>query len=583
MLSYTAKYIFCFTVLMTYLQLTHREKMNRMNIRRKIPFSSTSFLMLILIGRLFFNCSSSYDFDVIIKNALVIDGTGAAGYTADIAVKDGIIREIGMLPNEIAGMVIDANGRVVTPGFIDMMGGSSVPLLSDPVTAESKLRQGITTMLVGEGTTVAPRSEASTNSEYRSVDETWSTYSEYFPLLEKKGIALNVLHTVGSSQVRRIVVGEKDRAPTPGELEKMKELVSEAIHDGAVGLSTALIYPPGAFASTEEITELARTAAEHGGIYLSHIRNESGSLLEAVDEVIRISSVAGLPSHIFHLKAAGQDNWPLMEQALQKISDARRDGLDITADIYPYIRSRLGLSAFIHPNRFAHGEDALFGQLNEPNFRQELRREIETIADWENFYRQTGSNWYKVLITGVNDEQFESLVGLSIEEAAAKKGVNVWDMFFDLVIAGTSVAPVSMNEEQKHLALRADFICFDNDASPINPESTASAHPRAFGAFPRILAHYVREKQIISLKEAVRKMTSLPAEILKLADRGQINPGYAADIVIFDPETIQDRATFTDPLRYAEGIDYMLVNGKFVIENGHMTGARPGIVIRHEQ
>ncbi len=355
--------------------------MNRMNFRRKIPFSSTSILMLILIGGLFFNCSSSYDFDVIIKNEFVIDGTGGAGYIADIAVKDEIITEIGMLPDAIAGMVIDANRRVAAPGFIDMMGGSSVPLLSDPVTAESKLRQGITTMLVGEGTTVAPRSEASTNSEYRSVDETWSTYSEYFPLLEKKGIALNVLHTVGSSQVRRIVIGERDQEPTHGELERMKELVSNAMRDGAVGLSTALIYPPGAFASTEEITELARTAAEHGGIYLSHMRNESGSLLEAVDEVIRISSVAGLPGHIFHLKAAGQENWPLMEQALQKISDARRDGFDITADIYPYIRSQLGLSAFIHPDRFTSGEDALFGQLNEPNFRQEIRQEIETTSD----------------------------------------------------------------------------------------------------------------------------------------------------------------------------------------------------------
>ena len=539
--------------------------------------------MLFLISGLFFNCSSSYDFDVIIKNAFVIDGTGGTGYTADIAVKDGIITEIGMLPNSFAETVIDAKGKVTTPGFIDMMGGSSVPFLSDPVTAESKLRQGITTILVGEGTSVAPRSEASTNSEYHSVDETWSTYSEYFPLLEKKGIALNVLHTVGSSQVRRIVIGEQDRAPTPGELEKMKELVSEAMRDGAVGLSTALIYPPGAFASTEEITELARTAAAHSGIYLSHMRNESSNLLAAVDEVIRISSEADLPGHIFHLKAAGRDNWPLMEQALQKISDTRRDGLAITADIYPYIRSGLGLSAFIHPNRFATGEDVLFRQLSDPVFRQLLRREIETTTDWENSYQQTGSNWNNVLITGIDDEQFESLVGLSIEEAAVTAGVNVWDMFFDLVIAGTGVAPENMNEEQKHLALRADFICFDNDASPINPESTVSAHLRAFGTFPRVLAHYVREKQIISLEEAVRKMTSLPATILKLEDRGQINPGYAADIAIFDPETVQDRATFTDPLSYAEGIEYLLVNGELVIENRRMTGARPGTVIRHEQ
>jgi N-acyl-D-amino-acid deacylase len=539
-----------------------------------------SFTFFIVYG-LNFQCASPTDFDLIIRNARIVDGTGSPAYSADIAVRDGIIAEIGALPDASAGTIIDAEGKTASPGFIDMMGGSSVPLLRDPVTAESKLRQGITTMLVGEGTSVAPRLPENANNEYAGLDITWNTYEDYFPLLEKKGIALNILHTVGSSQVRRIVVGEEDREATPEELARMKKLVSEAVKDGAVGLSTALIYPPGSYASTEEIIELARSASEYGGIYLSHMRNESRGLLEAIDEVIRISREAGIPGHIYHLKAAGRENWPRMAEAVQQISDARGEGLAITADIYPYIRNGIGLGSFIHPGRYARGEDVLFGQLNNAAVRRDIKQEIETTNDWENWYRHTGNDWDKVLITRVRDEQYGDVVGLSVAEVAEVRGLDSWDMFFELVPAGAGVVPESMNEEQKHLAMKAPFICFDNDASPINPDSALSAHPRAFGAFPRVLAKYVRDENIISLVEAVHKLSALPARILKLEDRGQIKIGYAADIILFDLDKVQDKATYLEPLRYSEGIDYVIVNGQMVIDNGRSTGLRPGTVIRH--
>jgi N-acyl-D-aspartate/D-glutamate deacylase len=538
---------------------------------------------ILLAVFLFSSCQAPPEYDVLIVNGTVLDGTGAPGARADVAISTGAIVAVGSLADAGAKRVLDAEGRIVSPGFIDMMGGTSLPLVTDPPSAESKLRQGITTMMAGEGGSLAPQNERTFPELPRGeLDAKWTTFDEYFRVLETKGVALNVVHNVGAEQVRRIVLGDEDVAPTPPQLEEMKSLVEQAMKDGAVGLSTSLIYPPGAYARTEEIVELARVAASREGVYFTHMRNESGGLLEAIDEALRVGSEAGIPVHIYHLKAAGQENWPLMEKALARIRDAMGSGMDVTADIYPYVRNGIGLGSFLHPRHYAKGEGAFLATLSDPKVREELRKEVEETADWENWYRHVGKNWGNVLITEVGPDSDPAVVGLSIQEAAAHMGKDVWDAFFDLVAArGTGVCPESMDEAQKHLAMKEPFIAFDNDTQPTNPKSVASVHPRAFGAFPRILAKYVREEKVIALPEAIRKLTSLPAAILRLQKRGRIEVGYAADVIVFDPERIRDTATFTEPLSYAVGIDHLLVNGELVISDGEMTGALPGKVLRH--
>ena len=521
--------------------------------------------------------------DVLITDGRIVDGAGNPWYRADLGISDGKIVAIGDLDGKSADRVIDAEDRIVSPGFIDMMGGSTLPLLEDPVSALSKLHQGITTMLVGELTTEAPQNDETFPGDIEVDGESvkWRSYEEYFSLLEKRQIALNAVHNVGAAQVRLVVMGDEDRPPTDEELELMKSLVGEAMEDGVFGLASSLIYPPATYASIEELTELARVAAEYNGVYFSHMRNESHGVLEALDEAIQIGEGAGLPVHIYHLKAAGQDNWPLMEAALAKIAHARINGLDITADVYPYIRNGIGLGSFIHPRHYAQGQENLLPLLSDPSFRQQLRDEIENTYDWENWYRHVGSNWDNVLITRADDQE---IVGMSIYQAAEATGVDTWEMFFDLVeqagLRGVGVAPRSMNEEQKMQALRAPFVSIDTDASPVNPATVDASHPRAFGTFPRVLAKYVRDEGVIPLEDAIRKMTSLPANRLRLIDRGRISPGMAADIVIFDPNRIQDNATFTDPLVYSEGIDYSIINGVLVIDDGKYNDSRPGRLLR---
>jgi N-acyl-D-aspartate/D-glutamate deacylase len=542
-----------------------------------ISFSIFSCLTLVM-------CSSPPEFDIIVRNGIIIDGTGSPGARGDVAIRDGLIAEVGDLEGRTAVKTIEAQGRAVTPGFIDMMGGSTLPLLRDPVSAESKLRQGITTMMAGEVSSAAPQNEKTFALLNRDDDleVEWRTFDEYFAILGDHGVPLNVIHNVAAAQVRRIVLGDEDIEPTSEQLAEMKALVAEAMDDGAVGLSSALIYPPGAFAKTEELIELARVLAQYDGVYFTHVRNESQGVLEAIEEAIRIGREAGVAVHIYHLKAAGQENWPLMDKALALIEMTREEGMEITADIYPYIRNGIGLGSFIHPRHYAKGREAFVATLSDPDVRKKLQYEIETTSDWENWYHHVGQNWDNVLITRVAEDVDPEFVGLSVKGVAEKRGVGVWEAFFDLVQAGrTGTCPKSMNEEQKKLAMRAPFVCFDNDASPMNPETVASAHPRAFGAFPRVLAKYVRDEDTIPLEEAIRKLTSLPADILRLSDRGRIAPSMAADLIVFDPDTVRDTATFTKPLSYSKGIDYVLVNGQVVIEEGRTTSARPGEILRH--
>ena len=512
--------------------------------------------------------------DLIIKNGRIVDGSGKGAFTGDIAVKDGIIIEVGKMSASKSQRIIDAIGRVVAPGFIDMMGQNSHILVSDRASAESKIRQGITTLLVGEGDSAAPRDPAGVAPV--GFDKGWSSFAEYFRLLEEKKIPINVIHNVCHATLRTMVIGDKDEDPTEEQLERMKGYVEQAMKDGCVGFSTALIYPPTAYAKTEELVELAKGAGQYNGVYFAHVRNESGQLLEAIEESVRIGREAETAIHIYHLKAAGQDNWPLMARALERLAEVRRGGIEATADIYPYIRNGIGLRSFIHPRHYAQGQGAFLPKLSDPEIRRQLRHEIETDTDWENWYQHVGKNWDNVLIPSR---------GKSVQEVADEHGVDAWDVFFDLAQQGVreGVNPKSMNEEQKHQALRDPFVCFDTDASPVNPARSRRTHPRAFGAFSRVLAKYVRQEKVISLEEAIRKMTSLPARILRMDEWGMIGKGKGADMVIFDPEKVQDKATFTDPLQFSEGIDYVIVSGQVVLDEGQITGALPGKVIRHNR
>jgi N-acyl-D-amino-acid deacylase len=521
-------------------------------------------------------------FDLVFSGAHIVDGTGNPWYIADVGIHNGLIAEIGNLHNRPAKRTIDVHGLTLTPGFIDMMAGTTLPLLRDPITAQSKLRQGVTTIMAGEGDSLAPQNDRTiADFNLPAGFPKWTTFEEYDRMLAAKNLALNVIHNVGAAQVRRVVIGDEDRAPTAEQLAHMKQIVAKAMQDGAVGLSTALIYPPGTYAKTEEIIELAKVAAQYDGVYFSHMRNESAQLLDAINETIRIGKEAHIPVHIYHLKAAGERNWPLMAEAIALIQSARDGGVDVTADIYPYIRNGIGLGSFIHPRHYAKGTDAFLPTLSDAKLRADLRKEIETTSNWENWYLHVGKNWDNVLVVQVSPKGDKRFEGKSVQEVATLRNVDVWTAFFDLVQqGGVDVDPKSMDENQKQQALRTNFVSIGSDAEPQNPAISTYAHPRTFGTFPRILAKYVREEKIISLETAIREMTALPANQLKLRDRGRISPGMAADLVVFDPAKIQDTATFAKPVRYATGVDYVAVNGQLVIDQAQPTNATPGKILR---
>ena len=558
---------------------THRRTLSpRMARLACVPVAA----VLVTLGACVPSDDSDVPFDILIANARVVDGAGNPWFRGDVGIRGDRIAAVGALDGQPAYRTIDAADRVVSPGFIDMMGQSTTVLMTNPPSAESKLRQGITTYLSGEGGSPAPRSPDAPPVSVQGDERAWTTYGEYFGLLEEYGIPINVVHDVGLTQVRRVVLGDQDVQPTPEQLEEMKGLVRQAMEDGAVGTSTSLIYPPAIYAETDELIELTRVAGEYGGVYFTHMRNESNAVLDAIREAMAVGAGAGVPVHIYHLKAAGQENWPLMADALALIDSARAEGMDVTADIYPYIRNGIGLGSFLHPRHYAAGTGPFLETLDDPELRAELRREVETTSDWENWYRHVGMDWDNVLIVSGSDAVDPAVINRSITEAAEILGTDPWNAFFDLVQAGgVSVNPQSMNEEQKWLALGAEYVMIDTDASPVNPETTDSSHPRAFGAFPRVIAKYVREDSVLSLEDAIRRMSSMAAQRLGLHDRGFVAPGMAADLVVFDPEQIRDRAEFgANAMRYAEGVDYLLVNGAVVIDDGVLLDVMPGRVLR---
>ncbi len=477
---------------------------------------------------------------------------------------------------------IDAAGRVVAPGFIDMLGQSEVTILVDP-RLPSKIYQGITTEITGEGGSAAPLTKAIVEADrpayaHYKVDADWQTFRQYFARLEKQGMGINLASYVGATQVRRVVLGDADVQPTPEQLERMKTLVRDAMHDGAVGVSTALEYAPAPYAKTEEIVALAAEASKFGGIYATHMRNESDTVLESIDEALRIGREAHIPVEIWHLKVAGKNNWGRMPQVVAKINQARAQGADITADTYAYTAWFNSMSAFVPPWAHDGGDAKLIERLKDPAARARIRKDLENPSgDWDNEWQEIPGP-EAVMIGVVQNPELKKFQGKRLSEVAQMMHKDAMDALFDLLIEDqgfTSCAVFGMSEPDVTLALEQPWVSIDNDSSGTSPEGVLGEehpHPRAYGTFPRILRKYVREEKKLTLEEAIRKFSALPAQRMRLTDRGVLKQGLWADVVVFDPEKVRDVATFDDPNRLSEGMEFVLVNGVPVIENGKMTG-----------
>jgi dihydroorotase/N-acyl-D-amino-acid deacylase len=534
--------------------------------------------------------ASTPPYDLLIKNGLVVDGSGRPGYRADIAIKGDRIVRIGKLKNAGAAREIDANGMVVGPGFIDMLGQSETYLLIDP-RAMSKVMMGVTTEVTGEGESIAPINERIIKEQEDflrrfklTVD--WQTLDEYFQRLEKQGAGVNLATFVGATQLREYVVGFDNRAPTPAELEQMKQLVAAAMKDGALGVSTSLQYVPARFAKTAEIIELAKVARQYGGIYITHQRSEANALDESLAEVFQIARQAKIPIEIWHLKTAYKKNWGRMSEVLAKIKKARAEGLDITADIYPYIAGSTSLSACLPPWALEGGTEKMLARLRDTKIRAQLKKEITTDAkDWENIYLGSGGA-SGVLIGSVVNRDLEAMQGKRLSQIAEEQGKDPLDALFDFILADhgqTGAIYFLMSEDDMRTAMKAPFVSFCTDSGARandGPLAGAKSHPRGWGSYPRILGRYVRDEHLLTLEEAIHKMTGMPAKRVGLRDRGLLLGGSYADITIFDPKTVIDRATFEIPNQHPEGIRYVIVNGQVSVDDGRRTPALAGRALR---
>jgi len=547
-------------------------------------------LCLAAILTFAYSAQNVEEYDLLIKNGHVVDGTGSPWYSADVAVRGDRIAKIGKLADARARQVIDARGLVVSPGFIDMLGQSETYVLIDP-RAMSKIMQGVTTEITGEGESAAPLNDALIREQNDFLKKynlkvDWHTLGEYFSRLERQGAAINLGTFVGATQLREVVIGFDDRPPTPEEMERMKKLAAEAMEDGALGLSTSLQYVPARFAKTEELVELAKVAARYGGIYLTHQRSEANAIVESLDEVFTIAERARIPAEVWHLKTAYQPNWGRMPEVLALIEAARMRGLDITANQYPYTAASTDLKACLPPWAQAGGLEKMLGRLKDTAIRARLKREILADAkDWENIYLGSGGA-QGVMVASTHNDELRRYEGKRISEIAAEQKKNELDALFDLILAdrgqtGAIYFMMSEDDVREALARRWVAVGSDNGARATDgPLAGSKSHPRGYGTFPRILGRYVREQKLLSLEDAIYKMTWRAAWRVGLRDRGQINEGMKADLTVFDPEKVVDRATFDNPNQYPEGINYVIVNGTVAVENGKFTGKLAGRPVR---
>jgi len=533
---------------------------------------------------------TSRNYDFLIQNGLVYDGSGSEPYTADVAIRDDRIAAIGPGLEGAAGQTIDATGLAVAPGFINMLSWATESLIEDGLS-QSDIRQGVTLEVMGEGWTMGPLNEAMKAEALKQMgdiryDIEWTTLGEYMNYLEERGISTNVASFIGATTVRIHVLGYEDRPPTSVELAAMQKLVAQAMEEGALGVGSSLIYAPAFYSSTEELIALSETAAAYGGRYISHMRSEGAKLLEAVDELITIAREAGIGAEIYHLKAAGQDNWNKLETVFDRVEAARAEGLDITADMYTYTAGATGLDAAMPPWVQEGGHEAWVGRLQVDTLRKVLINEMTQPSDeWENLYLAAGGP-ENVILIGFKTDELKPLTGKTLAEVAQMRGTSPAETILDLVIeddSNVSTAYFIMTEDNIRKKIAQPWVAFGSDEASLAPEGAflqSNPHPRAYGNVARLLGKYVRDEQIISLAEAVRRLSAFPARNLKLVDRGMLKTGYFADVVVFDPATIQDHATFEQPHQYSTGVQHVIVNGVPVLLNGEHTGATPGRFVK---
>ena len=529
-------------------------------------------------------------FDIVIANGHIIDGTGSPWYSGDVGIRAGRIAAIGNLSGAAAKQRIDARGMVVAPGFIDMLGQSELTMLVDP-HLPSKIYQGITTEVTGEGGSIAPLNDRiiaadRVGYEHYKITPDWRTFAQYFARIEHQGMGINLASYVGATQVRRMVLGDADVQPTAAQLEQMKALVRQAMRDGAVGVSTSLQYAPAPYAKTSEITALASVAAQYGGIYATHMRSEGNDVLGALDEAMRIGRDAHIPVEIWHIKAAGKPNWGRMKQIVAKIDSARAAGLDISANTYAYPAWFNSMSAFVPPWAHDGGDKALITRLKDPAARAKIKRDMQTPdASWDNEWQEIPGP-EAILVSVVQNPKLLPLQGKTIKQIAAERHVDPIDALLDILVeddAFTECAVFAMSEPDIVLALEQPWTSIDNDSQGTSPTGILGSehpHPRAYGTFPRILKKYVHDEHVLTLPDAIRKFSSLPAQRMRFTDRGVLKAGMWADVVVFDPNEIHDVATFEKPNQLSVGMRYVLVNGVPVIAEGKMTNALPGKVLR---
>lgn len=535
---------------------------------------SLAILFSLLVTPL--SAQPANDFDIIIRGGTVYDGSGKKPVKTDVAIKGDTVVKVGKLGNARAAKVIDASGLAVAPGFINMLSWSTNSLIQDGRSL-GELKQGVTTQIFGEGSSMGPTKVAD-----RKPTDRWTTLASYLQFLEKKGVSQNVASYIGATTIRLNVIGNEDKQPTPEQLEQMREIVREEMELGALGIGTSLIYPPAFFAKTEELIELCKVAGKYKGKYISHMRSEGNQLEEAVDELIRISREANIPAEIYHLKASGVDNWPKMDKVLAKVEAARKSGLKITANMYTYIAGGTGLTATLPPWTQEGGNQALLRRLRDPETRARIIEEMRTPTDkWENMFLLAGSP-EKLLLANFASEKWRPHVGKTLADIMKMQGTDAQNTIIDLLLENNGnigTLYFMMSEDNVKKQMKYPWVSFGSDAPSIAPEGNnlrSNPHPRAYGTFARLLGKYVREEKVISLEEAIRRLTSLPAGNLGLDRRGLLKPGYFADVVLFDPATIADKATFEKPHQFAVGVRDVIVNGVLMLENGEHTGKFSG-------
>ena len=529
-------------------------------------------------------------YDTILRGGVIYDGSGGDPFTADLAIEGDRIVAVGGLDRATAEQEINVAGLAVAPGFINMMSWANESLIEDG-RSQSNIRQGVTLEVMGEGFSMGPLSRAMKAELERQQGDIryaieWNSLDEYLQFLETRGISPNVASFIGAANPREYVIGQEDRPATPEELAAMQILVRQAMEQGALGVASSLIYPPGSFASTDELVALSEAAAEFDGMYASHMRDEGANMLAAVEELIDIARRADIRAEIYHIKSSGQQNWHLFDQAVEMIELARAEGLQITADVYTYPAGATGLNAAIPPWVQEGGFDASLERMSDPATRERIAQEmLQHSADWENLYLGAGTP-ENILLVGFKSEALKPLTGKTLAEVARMRGTDPRDTAMDLIIEdGSRVGTVyfTQSEDVVRKAVSLPWVSFNSDEASLAPEGVfleSNPHPRAYGSFARVLAKYVRDEQVITLQEAIRKLAALPAENLRLHQRGRLHAGFFADVVVFDPATVQDHATFIEPHQYATGVQHVFVNGIAVLRDGAHTGATPGRVVR---